>query len=107
MFTCIHENTVHDTCQNSEQQAKYIQTALWYEEQFEKFVVNNRHYINAARVWMLAGDPMAALRNIQRAVENGYTNLDALLQDSILNILKDTVEWKAIAAQSRQTYTSG
>jgi hypothetical protein len=48
------------------------------------------------------GVPVAAFRNIRKAVQHGYTNFDALFKDTILNTLEETSEWKSILDQIHQ-----
>jgi RimJ/RimL family protein N-acetyltransferase len=53
------------------------------------------HY-NAACAWALIGDSQAAFRNLNKAVERGWVDMEYLERDDRLKSLHETDEWRSL-----------
>jgi tetratricopeptide (TPR) repeat protein len=89
---------------------KFRQSAEWYERAFEMADAGEEAaleshwfsdagdkagcYYNAARAWALAGESEAAIRNLNRAIDSGWTDAEHLRTDEDLERLRGTQSWE-------------
>jgi SagB-type dehydrogenase family enzyme len=74
-----------------------------YEEAFEAGAGSRLHYYSAACVWSRAGDKDAAFRNLDRAVEDGWTDAPVMQDDEDFKSLHDDPRWgKLVDRMKRQ-----
>ena len=89
---------------------RFRQSAEWYERAFqmadasEKAALESHWfsdagdkagcYYNAARAWALAGESEAAIRNLNRAIDSGWTDAEHLRTDEDLESLHGTQSWE-------------
>jgi RimJ/RimL family protein N-acetyltransferase len=59
------------------------------------------HY-DTACAWALTGDSQAAFRNLKKAVERGWDDMDFLERDERLKSLRETEEWRSLISHLSQ-----
>ncbi len=103
-FGCYdpYENLMKRIYRSSLYFKDFKESALCYEEAFKLGEPTNIHYYDTASAWALAGDIDAALRNLHKAIETGWVELDYMLEDEDLTSLHGTKEWKKVIADLKK-----
>jgi SagB-type dehydrogenase family enzyme len=81
---------------------KYAESGAKYEEAFEAGEGSQLDYYSAACVWSRAGDKDAAFRNLNRAVEGGWTDAAVMQDDEDFKSLHDDSRWGRLIATMQQ-----
>jgi GNAT superfamily N-acetyltransferase len=75
---------------------KFRESAEFYERAFSIRDGRMEHYYNAARAWALAGESASALRNLNQAVEKGWTDVERMEKDEDLKSLHNEKGWEEL-----------
>ncbi len=75
---------------------RYKRAAEWFEEVIKVGKASSVEFFNAACAWTLAGESEIAVRNLHKAIDEGWTDLEHLINDADLKGLHHTKDWKGI-----------
>ena len=76
-------------------QKEYEKSAEWYEKAL-KIKKSSRLYYEVGRAYFLAGKNNKALKNLKKAIDAGFTDVERLLNDESLKGLHRTKEWQTL-----------
>ncbi len=94
----IHYFIQGDHCYRLKQ---YKEAVNWYMKATKVRNAKGWEYYQIACACALAGDTATALRNLNEAVENGWTNVEHMQKDQDLISLHDTKDWEELLAKIR------
>ena len=77
-------------------EAKYRESAEAYEKAFKIKDPDSSHLYNAACSWALSGERDAALKNLKKAIEKGWLDLDWMKADGDLRSLHNDERWSEV-----------
>ena len=72
---------------------EFREAGQFYEKAFEIKEAGSSFYYNAARAWALAGEKTLAFKNLRKAVDKDWNNLERMKNDADLQSLHGEKEW--------------
>lgn len=81
---------------------RFKEAAEFYERAFKIREADGRHYYDAARAWALAGEADSALRNLNKAVDRGWTDVERMEKDEDLRCLHREKGWNEVTSKLQE-----
>ena len=60
------------------------------------------YYYSAARAWALTGESAPAIKNLKKAIDNGWTNIQWTKEDTALESLHKHEGWKELILEMQE-----
>lgn len=86
---------------------RFKESAECYEKAFKIGEAKGRHYYKAACAWALAGERDSAVRNLNKAIDKDWTDIEHMKKDEDLESLHQEKGWKELILRLEKLHESG